>query len=464
MAITKLSSIGTPQGGGGAHLKNCISYIMNPDKTEGLIGGNAGTTPPEIYQVMIDTKQEWEKEEGRQGYHFVISFRPGEVTKEKAYSVINDFCEEYLGENYDYVFSIHTDQAHLHGHIVFNSVNRLTGYKYRYEKNDWEKYIQPLTDSICKKYGLSPLIYDKKYKIGKSYAAHYAEKEGRASLEKIIKADIDFVIATSESWDDYIKQMECLGYKVREGKYVTYIPPGFERGRRDSRLGIGYKKEEIQQRIINKGKEKGIEKILSPKLLKEYEKEIFQYTKTTLTIFQMKKIKIFYQAGHYLEEKNPYAIKWKDVRKNAIHINQLYEECKYILKHEIKTEKDLLEKQKDLAKKEAELLNRRITLSSAEDKKILQQYRMLKKRLADTPNWEVQFETYQEELDDFLKQVPEGILKAEEEKKQINAMLREVRHEKKIVVRMVEEEKNLRKEKKASEILKKNTEIQHRRR
>ena len=178
----------------------------------------------------------------------------------------------------------------------------------------------------------------------------------------------------------------------------------------------------------------------------------------------MKKIKIFYQAGHYLEEKNPYAIKWKDVRKNAIHINQLYEECKYILKHEIKTEKDLLEKQKDLAKKEAELLNRRITLSSAEDKKILQQYRMLKKRLADTPNWEVQFETYQEELDDFLKQVPEGILKAEEEKKQINAMLREVRHEKKIVVRMVEEEKNLRKEKKASEILKKNTEIQHRRR
>ena len=61
MAITKLSNIGTPQGGGAAHLKNCISYILNSDKTEGLVGGNAGTTPQEVYQVMMDTKQEWEK-------------------------------------------------------------------------------------------------------------------------------------------------------------------------------------------------------------------------------------------------------------------------------------------------------------------------------------------------------------------------------------------------------------------
>ena len=154
MAITKLSNIGTPQGGGAAHLKNCISYILNSDKTEGLVGGNAGTTPQEVYQVMMDTKQEWEKENGRQGYHFVISFPPGEATKEEAYAVINDFCEEYLGENFDYVFSIHTDQKHMHGHIVFNSVNRMDGYKYRYEKGDWEKYIQPITDRVCEKYGL----------------------------------------------------------------------------------------------------------------------------------------------------------------------------------------------------------------------------------------------------------------------------------------------------------------------
>lgn len=460
MAITKLSNIGTPQGGGAAHLKNCISYILNSDKTKGLVGGNAGTTPQEVYQVMMDTKQEWEKENGRQGYHFVISFPPGEATKEEAYAVINDFCEEYLGENFDYVFSIHTDQKHMHGHIVFNSVNRMDGYKYRYEKGDWEKYIQPITDRVCEKYGLPPLVYDPHNKIGKSYAAHYAEKEGRPSSEKIIKADIDFVIAMSEDWNDFVKQMESLGYKIRQGKYVTYIPPGFERGRRDSRLGTGYRKEEIQERIQNKGKEKGAESILSSKLSKKYEREIFQYTET-LTIFQIKKIKIFYQAGHYLEGKNPYAVNQKDVRKNAIRINELYEECKYILKNNIKTEDDLLEKQNALLAKEKQLMNRRSSLRSVEDKEMLRQYRALKKRLSDTPDWDDRFEIYQEELNMFLKQIPEGMLKAGEERQQINAILREIRHEKRIVNRIVEEERSLNKEQKISKT--ERTEIRHRR-
>jgi hypothetical protein len=276
---------------------------MNPAKTEGMIGGNSGTTPQEVYQVMLETKQEWEKEGGRQGYHFVISFPPGEATKEEAYAVINDFCDEYLGENFDYVFSVHTDQNHMHGHIVFNSVNRMDGYKYRYEKGDWEKYIQPLTDRICEKYGLPPLIYDKNNKIGKSYAAHYAEKEGRPSSEKIIKADIDFMIASSESWDDFIKQMEALGYKIRQGKYVTYIPPGFERGRRDSRLGTGYRKEEIQERIKNKGQEQGVEKILSHELSKEYERQSFDIQKQTLRCFRLKRSKFFIRQDIILKKK-----------------------------------------------------------------------------------------------------------------------------------------------------------------
>ena len=65
MAITKLSNIGMPKGGGAAHLKNCISYIMNPDKTEGMVGGNAGTTPQEVYQVMIQNRNGKRKEEDR---------------------------------------------------------------------------------------------------------------------------------------------------------------------------------------------------------------------------------------------------------------------------------------------------------------------------------------------------------------------------------------------------------------
>lgn len=70
---------------------------------------------------------------GRQGYHFVISFEPGETDADEAYKITKEFAKKYLGENYDYVFATHTDKNHIHSHLIFNSVSRTDGYKYRYE-------------------------------------------------------------------------------------------------------------------------------------------------------------------------------------------------------------------------------------------------------------------------------------------------------------------------------------------
>ena len=52
MAITKMRHM---KGSGGSNgLKRNIAYIMNPDKTEDglLVGGNAGTTPEEVFTAM----------------------------------------------------------------------------------------------------------------------------------------------------------------------------------------------------------------------------------------------------------------------------------------------------------------------------------------------------------------------------------------------------------------------------
>lgn len=51
--------------------------------------------------------------------------------------------EEYLDKSYEAVFVVHDNTAHVHSHIVFNSVSFVDGKKYRYEKGDWAKYIQP---------------------------------------------------------------------------------------------------------------------------------------------------------------------------------------------------------------------------------------------------------------------------------------------------------------------------------
>lgn len=189
MAVTRLlhlkqSEKTFPSGS----LCKCIHYIFKREKTEDRlwVGGNCGATPQEVYQAMMDTKRAWEKLGGRQGYHFIVAFEKGEAGEAKAYQVVKEWCEEYFGDDYEYAFSVHNDREHMHGHIVFNSVSRTTGYKYRYEKGDWEKYIQPVTDRICEKHGLKKLTYEKS-RVGKQYAEHMAELEGKQSWKKLFR-------------------------------------------------------------------------------------------------------------------------------------------------------------------------------------------------------------------------------------------------------------------------------------
>ena len=359
LAITRMRHI---KGSGGSNgLKNSIAYIMNPAKTEDgiLVGGNTGTTPEEVFDVMMETKQDWEKTGGRQGYHFVISWKPGEITKGQAYRIVGEFCERYLGDAYDYVYSVHTDQDHLHGHIVFNSVNRLDGYKYRYEKGDWEKYIQPVTDEICREHGLPVLADQRTGERAKSYAEHKAEKEGLPTLTKIVKADIDLMIRRAADFDEFLKNMRELGYRIRVGKYITYYPPGLEKGRRDKTLGEGYSREEIASRIRNKDREKtGAPSVIGQRAMVRMEERLSPYLRVRLTPIQLVFIGRIHDVRHYLESKNPFAVKWYTVRKDAMETGKLFEECMYLLEHDIRDCDDLVRKEKDAGRKEKNLIRR----------------------------------------------------------------------------------------------------------
>ena len=259
MAITKINNIGGGKNGA-RHLVRAIKYIMNPAKTaDGLwVGGNCGNTAEECYFSMMQTKEDWNKTDGRQGYHIVLSFPPGEGDEKTIFAIAKEFCEEYLGNGYEYVFSVHNDQPHLHAHIVFNSVNRLTGVKYHYNNGDWEKFMQPVTDRICEKYGLSQLVYEKD-RIGRSYAEHLANEENRPTWEKIIKGDIDFAVARSQDLTGFRECMVSLGYEIKtghsekHGDYITYVAPGEgdprHRSKRDYRMGAGYTLGDIVKRF-----------------------------------------------------------------------------------------------------------------------------------------------------------------------------------------------------------------------
>lgn len=339
MAVTVLRHMKESKGSNkAAHLQHAIHYIMNPEKTEGGLwtGSNCGNNEKEIYQTMIDTKSQFEKEWGRQGYHFVISFPPDEDVDEKTvYEFGKQFCQEYLKDNYEYCFAVHNDHDHLHCHIIFNSVDRIVGNKYRYVNGDWEKRIQPVTDRLCREYGLSELVYDKSERIGKSYVEHMAQKDGKIVWSDIIRADIDAAASRSYSREEFMSEMKKMGYQVRQGNsakhglYLAYTPPGSKKARRDYNLGIGYRPADIDRKIMLHEEEK-VSPVYVSKMAEIKTDNAYQAF-MVLRIRQATMYQIFRQ-----EELDQVR-----VRKDLLHIHQLEQECEYLMKHPINGEKDL---------------------------------------------------------------------------------------------------------------------------
>ena len=274
MAVTKLLRIkerksGDPSGG----LKAALRYICNPDKAT-LVGGNAGSSPDHAYAVMKRNKDYWNKTGGSAGFHYVISFPPDcKVDARTAGLVAEDFTQELLGGRYYFTYAVHTDKDHMHVHIVFDSVAVDDGVKYHSPKGDWEKRIQPISDRVCQKYGLPPLEYGEA-RTSVNHGEWIRRKERRKekhggpdtrdnwetkkqqsehpyihSWFNLMRDDIDEAIMRSPSYGSFLRYMESLGYTVRDGKYLSLKPEGRERAVRTLRLGRGYSKEEIQERI-----------------------------------------------------------------------------------------------------------------------------------------------------------------------------------------------------------------------
>ena len=218
------------RGNVAAHLKHSIAYICNEAKTEnGSLVGGINCLPDFAYEQMIGTKEMFGQTGGRQGYHFIISLKPGEGTKEQMYEITRRFAEEFLGGEYEGVFSVHTDKDHLHGHLVFNSVNMVTGKKYSYKKGDWKNVIQPITNRLCEEYGLS-IVAAEYSKDPVNMNRKQWEKE--QSWGDFIKGDMQYCRNKAESFEEFVFLMEKLGYEVNVGVHISVKAEGMRRSRR----------------------------------------------------------------------------------------------------------------------------------------------------------------------------------------------------------------------------------------
>lgn len=331
MAITKTMHMkASGKGKIDIHLEHAINYILQPKKlgNSNLTGG-INCLLDSAYGQMKATKQMFGKAGGRQGYHFVISLKPDEGTPEIMYDIAMRFAEEAFGGEYETVVAVHTDRNHLHAHIIINSVNMVTGYKFQYHEGDWKYKFQPITNKLCDEYGLhiTPAEYSKE---PKNMARPQWERE--QVFSKWIEQDARFCALNAENMEHFIFLLEKQGFEVKQGEHIAVKVPGMKRFKRLDTISEDFSRENLEAMF-----KYGDASLASPV---NHAMPLIPIRKTILTPYQRKCYARMYRLR--LAEKKRFTYKSAYLYEQIRKMHELQEEYLVVVKYNVKSFVDLV--------------------------------------------------------------------------------------------------------------------------
>ena len=207
-----------------ANIKRIISYVTQDNKTNiNLITGK-DCMAESCLEEMLYTKNLYHKNSGRQYIHIIQSFDPKDnLSAEQVHNTGIKLANTFNG--FQVLVATHIDKNHLHNHLVINSVSFENGYKIQMSKKDLQ-YIKDYSDKLCLEIGAS--VIPKKEKTNYIKRNEYrVAKQGKSWKFKLMNA-IDLSLAESNCKDNFIKNMNKLGYQVNwtdARKYITYTTP-----------------------------------------------------------------------------------------------------------------------------------------------------------------------------------------------------------------------------------------------
>ena len=297
MAYTRIHAIKTTVG-------KSITYICNPDKTEnfGLVSTFSCSRETAEFEFRSSLSKVARKD-GNLAYHIVQSFAPGEVTPEEAHLIGKELADRFLKGNYSYVIATHTDKSSIHNHIIFCAADNARHRKYLECTRNYYK-LRSISDELCKEHNLS-IIAPSKNK-GKTYL-EWKEIRAKNSWKEKMRQNIDEVIETAESYEEFLSRIRAKGYEVKgektEGetlKYISFRAPGQKRFVRGSErsLGAKYTRDEIFRRINEKKKSR-------IKTVHPHQQDILKRTATRKTLIDTSADKF---------QKSPGLKYWADIQ------------------------------------------------------------------------------------------------------------------------------------------------------
>lgn len=233
-------------------LADRIDYALNPDKTEaGTFLSSYECDPRTATEEFMLTKRFYHQKTGLDADSDVIayqirqSFKPGEITPEEANRLGYETAMRWTKGKHAFVVATHTDKAHIHNHIIYNSTTLDGLHKYR----DFLRSglaLQRVSDTVCIEAGLSIIA---------PRPQHLREKQtyNQDTFRNAIRQAIDDALRREpQDFEAFLRLLREAGYEVKTGKYTAVKGKGQQRFIRFRSLGAGYSDEEIRAVIAGK--------------------------------------------------------------------------------------------------------------------------------------------------------------------------------------------------------------------
>lgn len=127
-----------------SHLARVIKYVLKTEKTEEKLIYGQNLEPERAYQMMMETKDLFNKRKGMDYFHFVLSYPPNEkITPEQALEQAKELLERTKKfRGYETLVAVHRDKKHIHVHFIVNSVNFVDGRKFHLSRKELEALKQ----------------------------------------------------------------------------------------------------------------------------------------------------------------------------------------------------------------------------------------------------------------------------------------------------------------------------------
>lgn len=220
----------------GKSLRTAINYADKDRKKENddtlFFGINCADIADITAYQMQKTKELYNKTDGRQYKHYVLSFASNEISIENAKIYVKEFGEQCFGERFEVAVGIHVNSegGKIHAHFVVNSVSFVDGKKLHFSKEDLENF-KNINDCLSKQYGLKVINRSPEAVKARGRPQMYSQKMYWQFTQKIkdswvaqCSVSVNESLKTNpKNFNEFAEKMKANGWDTQiRGKNITF--------------------------------------------------------------------------------------------------------------------------------------------------------------------------------------------------------------------------------------------------